>query len=255
MKITWSEQILPWYVEKGWARIHICVTFTRMWWGEFQQKKTLDVLSLRTPCGGALVSGGALLVDPRQSMILWKVFVVLRNDLFIVDSIKFLKDTFHVPYICCRKHFWTFVCYLTYKWTFICPLSQITPLRWLLTYTSHKHATLSIYMLLETYLDMYMSIQPNHTIDMTVNIHIQQTCCQLTIQHLYSINGGVTFYLYSIFIFIFNWMVVAPLAVHQSSNGLSYKWNKITSLPHCEAKEWVKTIHNVSKAGWHASSG
>jgi len=145
--------------------------------------------------------------------------------------------------------------YLTYKWTCICPLSQITPLWWLLTYTSHKHATLSIYMLLKTYLDMYMSIKPNHTIDMTVNIHIQQTCCQLTIQHLYSINGGVTFYLYSIFIFIFNWMVVAPLAVHQSSNGLSYKWNKITSLPHCEAKEWVKTIHNVSKAGWHASSG
>ena len=75
--------------------------------------------------------------------------------------------------------------YLTYKWTCVCPLSQITPLRWLLTYTSHKHATLSIYMLLETYLDMYMSIQPNHTIDMTVNIHIQQTCCQSTIQHSY----------------------------------------------------------------------
>ena len=48
-----------------------------------------------------------------------------------------------------------------------------------------SEATLSIYMLLNTYLDMYMSIKPNHTIEMTVNIHIQQTCCQSTIQHLY----------------------------------------------------------------------
>ena len=77
--------------------------------------------------------------------------------------------------------------YLTYKWTCVCPLSQITPLRWLLTYTSHKHATLSIYMLHKTCLDMYMSIKPNHTIDMTVNIHIQLTCCQSTLQYLYSI--------------------------------------------------------------------
>ena len=32
-----------------------------------------------------------------------------------------------------------------------------------------------------------MSIKPYHTIDMTVNMNIQQTCCQSAIQHSYSI--------------------------------------------------------------------
>ena len=42
MKNTWSEQILLWYVDKGWARKHICVTLVWLSWGESLQKKIDD---------------------------------------------------------------------------------------------------------------------------------------------------------------------------------------------------------------------
>ena len=48
-----------------------------------------------------------------------------------------------------------------------------------------SEGTLSMNMLLNTYLDIHMSMEPNHTIDMTVNIHIQQTYCQSTLQQLH----------------------------------------------------------------------
>ena len=84
---------------KLWAFIchltHIwtCICPLCMFWGESLLKKKLDVLTLHTPYSGALVSGDAPLVDPRLWIILLKVFVILRNDIFIVDSIQFLKDT------------------------------------------------------------------------------------------------------------------------------------------------------------------
>jgi len=61
------------------------------------KKKYVFVLALHTQCSGTLVSGGAPHVDPRQCMISWKFVIVLGKDLFIPDSIKFLKDASHVP--------------------------------------------------------------------------------------------------------------------------------------------------------------
>ena len=104
-------------------------------------KKKLDVLTLQTPYSGALVSEGAPLVDPRLWMILWKVFVMLRNNICILDSNQFLRDTSLVHTQAVRTNFehWN----VTWH---ICGHVYV------------HYTTLSIYMLLNTYLDMYISI-------------------------------------------------------------------------------------------------